>query len=118
MAYRAGAALGVAKIYSRNAAHQQRPVSNFAQNASHVDKCPGSSEIDPPAFSGNTSHCDVEVPESEFEGITPSDWAIKLLGGRQKEDLWGRNQVNSPLSLPGEIAVAETPTGAPEEIHQ
>ena len=72
------------KIYSRNVAHRQSFVSNFAQNDCQVDKCPESSKIDPPALSGNTCHYAAEVSASAFDGVTPSDWATKFIGDRQK----------------------------------
>ena len=83
--YRACAAQNTAEIYSRNVAQQQISVSDFAQNAFQVDKSQGSIGDVPPVFSGNTPQCEVEAPESEFEGANRYDWDIKLLGARKMQ---------------------------------
>ena len=90
--YRAVAAQDAAQIYSRNVGQQKLPVSNSAQTSSQVDKRQGYSKIDPPVLSGNTRHCDVEIAESEFDGLTPIGWATKLLGDRKKAVLWKRDK--------------------------
>ena len=59
--YRAVAAHGVGKMYSRNVAQQQLSLPNFDQSASQVDMSPESIENGPPAFSGNTRQSDIEV---------------------------------------------------------
>ena len=79
MDYMDFAAHDAAKIYSRNVAHQQLFVANFARSAIQVDMNPESTQSDPPVFSENTSQSDIEDSESEFKGEKPYDWATNPL---------------------------------------
>ena len=102
----------MAKIYSRNIAHLQLPVSNFPQSAPGASKKPGPIKIGHPVFPGSACPNDIDASGSKPNGLTVYDWATNLLGGGS--DLWKADGGGLRLSFTEEIVVAESlagPTG-------
>ena len=93
----------MAKVYSRNLAHRQLSVSDFAQNPFKNNTSLDSVKNGPPAILGIAQKKEMDVCDTEFQGRKPSDRALKLLACRGNADVRKRGKADLRLSLWGKL---------------
>ena len=82
--YRDVAAHDMAKSYSRNIAHRQLFVSDFAQSASRKNTNLESIKAGPPVYLDHRQVSEMSSFDIEFHGLKPADLAMEVLAKMEK----------------------------------